>query len=60
MLTSLTAFAQAVMHTRLPTILGKAIDDTTQTLNEQYDEEKGIRAAKGVNAKTHLPQSLTS
>lgn len=28
------------MQTRLPTILGKSIEDTTRTLNEQYSEEK--------------------
>lgn len=30
------------MGKRLPTILGKAIDDTIKTLNEQSDEEKMI------------------
>ncbi len=30
------------MQARLPTILGKAIDDTTRTLNEQSSEEKII------------------
>lgn len=28
------------MGVRLPTILGKAIDDTVRTLNEQSDEDK--------------------
>jgi len=28
------------MGVRLPTILGKAIDDTSRTLNEQSDEDK--------------------
>jgi hypothetical protein len=28
------------MQSRLPTILGKAIEDTTRTLNEQSSEEK--------------------
>lgn len=34
------SFAHATMQSRLPTILGKAIDDTSRTLNEQHDEEK--------------------
>ena len=28
------------MHSRLPTILGKAIEDAQRTLNEQYDEDR--------------------
>jgi len=28
------------MQVRLPTILGKAIDDVSRTLNEQHDEEE--------------------
>lgn len=34
------SFAHATMGVRLPTILGKAIEDATRTLNEQHDEEK--------------------
>ena len=34
------SFAHATMSERLPTILGKAIDDVIKTLNEQHDEEK--------------------
>ena len=34
------SFAHATMGVRLPTILGKAIDDTSRTLNEQSDEDK--------------------
>ncbi|KZP29000.1 DUF89-domain-containing protein [Athelia psychrophila] len=34
------SFAYATMGHRLPTILGKAIEDTIRTLNEQYSEEK--------------------
>ncbi|KIK70612.1 hypothetical protein GYMLUDRAFT_32658 [Collybiopsis luxurians FD-317 M1] len=34
------SFAHATMQSRLPTILGKAIDDTTRTLNEQSSEDK--------------------
>ncbi|EIW86973.1 DUF89-domain-containing protein [Coniophora puteana RWD-64-598 SS2] len=33
------SFAHATMGVRLPTILGKAIDDTSRTLNEQYSED---------------------
>jgi hypothetical protein len=34
------SFAYATMGQRLPTILGKAIDDTVRTLNERSDEEE--------------------
>ncbi|KIK49509.1 hypothetical protein CY34DRAFT_796933 [Suillus luteus UH-Slu-Lm8-n1] len=34
------SFAHATMGVRLPTILGKAIDDASRTLNEQYAEDK--------------------
>ncbi|EAU83809.2 DUF89 domain-containing protein [Coprinopsis cinerea okayama7 len=33
------SFAHATMQSRLPTILGKAIDDATRTLNEQSSED---------------------
>ncbi|KAF7347609.1 DUF89 domain-containing protein [Mycena venus] len=36
------SFAHATMQSRLPTILGKAIEDTTRTLNEQSGEEKVV------------------
>ena len=43
----ITAFSivhtvQATMGVRLPTILGKAIDDTVQTLNSVSDEDEII------------------
>ncbi|WVF68552.1 hypothetical protein IAT40_003320 [Kwoniella sp. CBS 6097] len=34
------SFAHATMGVRLPTILGKAIDDVWKTLNQEYDEER--------------------
>jgi damage-control phosphatase, subfamily III len=34
------SFAYATMGVRLPTILGKAIEDTIRTLNEQSSEDK--------------------
>jgi hypothetical protein len=34
------SFAHATMSVRLPTILGKAIDDVVTTLNQEYDEER--------------------
>lgn len=34
------SFAHATMQSRLPTILGKAIEDTTRTLNEESSEER--------------------
>ncbi|KIK95348.1 hypothetical protein PAXRUDRAFT_827110 [Paxillus rubicundulus Ve08.2h10] len=36
------SFAHATMGVRLPTILGKAIDDTSRTLNEQSAEDRVI------------------
>ena len=36
------SFAHATMSTRLPTILGKAIDDVVVTLNTEYEEEKVV------------------
>ena len=34
------SFAHATMGHRLPTILGKAIDDVIRTLNEESEEDK--------------------
>ncbi|KAK4048501.1 Hairy/enhancer-of-split with YRPW motif protein 2 [Microbotryomycetes sp. JL201] len=34
------SFAHATMGHRLPTILGKAIDDVVKTLNDEYDEDR--------------------
>ena len=34
------SFAHATMQSRLPTILGKAVDDTIQTLNTESSEER--------------------
>lgn len=34
------SLVQETMGKRLPTILGKAVDDTVKTLNEQYEEDK--------------------
>lgn len=34
------SFAHATMGHRLPTILGKAIDDVIRTLNEQSEEDE--------------------
>ena len=34
------SFAHATMQSRLPTILGKAIEDATRTLNEESSEER--------------------
>lgn len=36
------SFAHATMQSRLPTILGKAIEDTTRTLNEASSEERVV------------------
>jgi hypothetical protein len=34
------SFAHATMGVRLPTILGKAIDDTWRTVNEESEEDR--------------------
>lgn len=34
------SFAHATMQARLPTILGKAIEDATRTLNDESSEER--------------------
>lgn len=36
------SFAHATMQSRLPTILGKAIEDATRTLNQESSEERII------------------
>ena len=46
------------MAARLPTILGKAIDDTTRTLNEQSDEEKVIDLVKCIERMEQLMSDL--
>lgn len=45
---------------RLPTILGKAIEDATRTLNEQYEEEKVIDLVQCVERMVSLKTDLSS
>ncbi|KAG7099720.1 hypothetical protein E1B28_001538 [Marasmius oreades] len=52
------SFAHATMASRLPTILGKAIDDTTRTLNEQADEEKVIDLVRCIERMEGLMSDL--
>ena len=53
------SFAHATMGVRLPTILGKAIDDATRTLNEQSSEEKIIDLVQCVERMDVLMQDLS-
>jgi damage-control phosphatase, subfamily III len=47
------------MQARLPTILGKAIDDTTRTLNEQSDEEKIVDLVQCIERMEQLMHDLS-
>ena len=46
------------MGKRLPTILGKAIDDTIKTLNEESDEDKMIDLNKCIERMHTLMHDL--
>lgn len=46
------------MGKRLPTILGKAVDDVIKTLNEQYEEEKIVDLAKCIERMHTLMDDL--
>lgn len=46
------------MGKRLPTILGKAVDDVIKTLNEEYEEEKVIDLAKCIERMHTLMDDL--
>ena len=48
------------MGVRLPTILGKAIDDTIRTMNEQYDEEKVVDLVKCCERMDTLMHDLST
>ncbi|KAF5366952.1 hypothetical protein D9757_010852 [Collybiopsis confluens] len=47
------------MQSRLPTILGKAIDDTTRTLNEQSSEDKIIDLVQCIERMESLMTDLS-
>lgn len=53
------SFAYATMGVRLPTILGKAIEDTIRTLNEQYSEEKIVDLVKCIDRMDDLMVDLS-
>jgi len=53
------SFAHATMGVRLPTILGKAIDDVTRTLNEQSSEEKIVDLIHCIERMDVLMQDLS-
>jgi len=53
------SFAHATMGVRLPTILGKAIDDVTRTLNEQSSEEKIVDLIHCIERMDALMQDLS-
>ncbi|OCB85624.1 DUF89-domain-containing protein [Sanghuangporus baumii] len=53
------SFAHATMGVRLPTILGKAIQDVIRTLNEQWDEDKMIDLNKCIERMEDLMHDLT-
>lgn len=53
------SFAHETMGKRLPTILGKAVDDTIVTLNEQHDEEKIVDLSKCIERMQELMTDLS-
>lgn len=48
------------MGTRLPTILGKAIDDVVRTLNDEYDEAKIVDLTECIARMEDLMDDLQS
>ncbi|GAA5903195.1 damage-control phosphatase ARMT1 family protein [Sporobolomyces salmoneus] len=52
------SFAHATMGVRLPTILGKAIDDVVKTLNEEHDEERIIDLTECISRMEDLMDDL--
>jgi len=53
------SFAHATMQSRLPTILGKAIEDATRTLNSQSSEERVLDLAQAINRMGELMIDLS-
>jgi len=53
------SFAYATMGVRLPTILGKAIEDTTRTLNEQSSEDKIVDLVQCIERMDDLMVDLS-
>ena len=54
------SFAYATMGQRLPTILGKAIDDVVMTLNQEYSEERIVDLVQCIERMDGLKQELQS
>lgn len=52
------SFAHATMNKRLPTILGKGIDDTIKTLNEQHEEARIVDLTKCIERMQDLMNDL--
>ena len=53
------SFAHATMGHRLPTILGKAIDDVIRTLNEQSSEEEVVDLVECIERMEGLMTDLS-
>lgn len=53
------SFAHATMQSRLPTILGKAIEDATRTLNSESSEERVVDLAECIERMGCLMTDLS-
>ncbi|KAG6813212.1 hypothetical protein H0H92_013099 [Tricholoma furcatifolium] len=53
------SFAHATMQSRLPTILGKAIEDATRTLNEEYSQERVVDLVACIDRMGELMTDLS-
>ncbi|KAJ2914773.1 hypothetical protein MD484_g5633, partial [Candolleomyces efflorescens] len=53
------SFAHATMQSRLPTILGKAIEDAVRTLNNESDEERVIDLSQSIQRMEELMTDLS-
>jgi len=53
------SFAHATMQSRLPTILGKAIEDAIRTLNEQSAEDRVVDLAQCIDRMGDLMTDLS-
>ena len=53
------SFAHATMQSRLPTILGKAIEDATRTLNTQSSEERVVDLVQAIERMGDLMTDLS-
>lgn len=52
------SFAHATMGVRLPTILGKAIDDVWKTVNQEYEEDRIVDLVNCIGRMEHLMDDL--